>query len=155
MCICLKTTIWLFWGQGLAFGEDRLATLPWQDSKYVIGRLRRLFGVREPFCLYIQTTSRDLYAKFFSTLWAMFLWRSFLFVCILFSLSLKRLAIFCNKANFLPCSGTCLESRLLSLNETEHWSWFLTILTTYENLYNYSAPLRRVVDAIYSKYSSR
>ena len=27
-CICLKTAIWLFWGQGLAvFGEDRLATL--------------------------------------------------------------------------------------------------------------------------------
>jgi len=28
MCICLKTTLWLFLGQGLAFfGEDRLATL--------------------------------------------------------------------------------------------------------------------------------
>jgi len=28
MCICLKTAIWLFLGQGLTFfGEDRLATL--------------------------------------------------------------------------------------------------------------------------------
>jgi len=28
MCICLKTAIWIFLGQGLAvFGEDRLATM--------------------------------------------------------------------------------------------------------------------------------
>jgi len=27
MSMCLKSAVWLFWWQGLAFGEDRLATL--------------------------------------------------------------------------------------------------------------------------------